>query len=123
LFGNPGQLPQPYRIGARFIGDLLRICDVMLMPSHYEGFGMPILEAGLVGTAVVTTPVLAAMEIAGDEVILFELNESPQAITRKILDWSHNSRRFHLRRKIRNHYTWTAIFERDIRPLLAIGKH
>jgi glycosyltransferase involved in cell wall biosynthesis len=116
---TPGQ---PYRIGARLVGELLRICDVMLMPSHYEGFGMPVLEAGLAGAAVATTSVPAAIEIAGDEVILFELHESPQAIARKILDWSHSSRRYQLRRKIRKNYTWNAIFERDIRPMLTIGK-
>ena len=34
---------------------LMAVADVLLQPSKVEGFGMPVLEAQLLGTPVVTT--------------------------------------------------------------------
>src|SRR3972149_9009003 len=44
---------QPLLIDQRTVAELLRLSDVMLMPSHHEGFGLPVLEAGLAGLLVV----------------------------------------------------------------------
>lgn len=41
------------------LSDLYRACDVLVSPSKSEGFGIPILEAQLVGLPVVTTKFLA----------------------------------------------------------------
>jgi glycosyltransferase involved in cell wall biosynthesis len=114
-----GPHPQePFTIDYPVVGDLFRVCDVMLMPSHREGFGMPVLEAGLVGMPVVCTDVPAAREIGGDDVILFDAGDPPEKVARRILDWAAGSRVHQLRRRVRQRYTWRAIFERDIRPLL-----
>jgi len=45
---------------------LLRIADVLIYPSLYEGFGIPILEAMKLGTPVITSNVTAMPEVAGD---------------------------------------------------------
>ena len=45
-----------------------RSCDLVSFPSLYEGFGMPILEANVVGRAVFTSKCAAIPEIAGDSV-------------------------------------------------------
>lgn len=45
---------------------LLRGASVFAYPSHYEGFGLPPLEAMAVGTPVVTTTAGALPEVAGD---------------------------------------------------------
>ncbi|NIV33879.1 MAG: hypothetical protein GWN58_31850, partial [Anaerolineae bacterium] len=34
-----------YIIDASVVGDLFRVSDLMFMPSHREGFAMPVLEA------------------------------------------------------------------------------
>jgi len=89
------------------------------MPSHREGFGMPVLEAGLVGIPVVTTPVPAAVEIGGQQVILFDREQNATQVAAKILDWARSSSVHQLRRRVRQRYTWEQIFEDDIKPLLA----
>ena len=112
---DPGDL---HVIDAGVVGDILRVSDLMFMPSHREGFAMPVLEAGLAGVPVVCTKVPAAEEIAGHDVILFDLDEAPDRLAARILDWARSSPVYRLRRRVRQNYTWQAIFRRDIEPLL-----
>ena len=109
---------QPYLIDANVVGDLFRVSDVMFMPSHREGFGMPVLEAGLASIPVVATDVPAAHEIGGGDVTLFSLDQSPRQVADRIIDRTENDPLHRLRRRVRQQYTWQAIFERDILPLL-----
>jgi glycosyltransferase involved in cell wall biosynthesis len=108
---------EPYLIDQRVVGDLFRVSDLMFMPSHREGFGMPVLEAGLAGMPVFSTPVPAAKEIGNPDVEIFDASQDPKNIAVQILDWTESS--IHgLRRRVRQDYTWSAIFERQIEPLL-----
>jgi glycosyltransferase involved in cell wall biosynthesis len=45
---------------------LIRGARAVLFPSLYEGFGLPVLEAMLLGTPVVTSRTSSLPEIAGD---------------------------------------------------------
>jgi O-antigen biosynthesis alpha-1,3-mannosyltransferase len=44
--------------------------EAFVYPSHYEGFGFPILEAMRLGCPVVTSSVSASPEVAGDAALL-----------------------------------------------------
>jgi mannosylglucosylglycerate synthase len=88
------------------------------MPSHREGFGMPVLEAGLAGVPVVCTDVPAADEIASPDVTRFDADEDPSHVADEILSLLEDDPVYRLRRRVRQRYTWRAIFEREIRPLL-----
>jgi glycosyltransferase involved in cell wall biosynthesis len=112
---EPGQ---PYTLEAEVVGDLLRLADLMLMPSHREGFAMPVLEAGLAGVRVACTRVPAAVEIGASDVILFDAEDPPHRLAGRILSWASRSRTYRMRRRVRQNYTWQTIYERDIKPLL-----
>jgi glycosyltransferase involved in cell wall biosynthesis len=113
---------QGFIIEAEVVGDLFRVSDVMFMPSHREGFAMPVLEAGLVGVPVVTTEVPAAVEIGGADVIQFDKADAPDDLAARILTWAEGSPVHRLRRRVNQNYTWQAIFHRDIEPLLRRGE-
>ena len=51
-----------------------------LLPSLYEGFGLPVLEAMACGTAVICSDVSSLPEIAGDAAILISPHDTEQLI-------------------------------------------
>ncbi|MEH2139784.1 glycosyltransferase family 4 protein [Nostoc sp.] len=52
--------------------------DVFVYPSHYEGFGLPVLEAMTLGTPVVTSNSSSIPEVTGDAAILIDPNDPIQ---------------------------------------------
>lgn len=113
--------PQPgtgYIIDQNIVSELYRVADAMFMPSHREGFGMPILEAGFLGIPVISTAVPAVSDLAGDNALIFSLDTDAGQLAEHILNRVVARPEHHLRVKIRQNYTWKAIFERDLLPLL-----
>ena len=112
---------QPYTIDATVVGDLYRVSDVMFMPSHREGFGMPVLEAGLCGVMVMSSDVPASTEIGRAAVIIFDPGEGAGTVVDRMLAALDASPLARMRLRIRRDFTWQAIFDRQILPLLDIG--
>ena len=52
------------------LNELYNACDVLLFPSLYEGFGLPIVEAFASGLPVVTSDIPTIREVAGDAAAL-----------------------------------------------------
>jgi len=52
--------------------------DVFVYPSHYEGFGLPVLEAMTLGAPVVSSNTSSIPEVAGDAAILIDPNDFMQ---------------------------------------------
>lgn len=59
----PGYLPDPV------LGALYRAATAFVFPSHYEGFGLPILEAMGCSCPVITSTQSCLPEIAGDAAV------------------------------------------------------
>jgi len=118
VFESGPEPDQPYYINARVVGDLFRLSDVMFMPSYREGFGMPVLEAGLAGIPVVSTNVPAAEEIGEQDITLFNSDDDPDKVAELVLKIAENSPVYRLKRRVRQKYTWGAIFQDQIEPLL-----
>ena len=55
---------------------LLRGADVLVFPSLYEGFGIPVLEAQSVGTPVVTANTSSLPEVGGDGAVYVDPQSS-----------------------------------------------
>jgi glycosyltransferase involved in cell wall biosynthesis len=51
---------------------LIRGARALLFPSLYEGFGLPVLEAMSLGTAVMTSKAASLAEVAGDAALLVD---------------------------------------------------
>jgi glycosyltransferase involved in cell wall biosynthesis len=67
-------------ISERELDSLLRIAEMLIYPSLYEGFGIPILEAMKMGLPVITSNTTAMPEIAGEAALLVDpLNVSDMA--------------------------------------------
>ena len=113
---------EPYLINELVVGDLFRVSDLIFMPSHREGFGMPVLEAGLAGIPVVSTSIPATQEIGREAVLAFDANQPPAALADQILDMIESNPISRLKRRVRLEYTWDAILRRKLLPLLSKKK-
>ena len=87
-----GSLIRPERTVRRFpylpldhLVSLIRGARAVLFPSLYEGFGLPVLEAMLLGTPVMTSNVSSLPEIAGDAALLVDPYDV-EAMSRAIRD-------------------------------------
>lgn len=106
-------------ISSEVVGDLYRVSDIMFMPSHREGFGMPILEAGFIGLTVFSADVPASVEIGGEDVYRFDSDEGPEAVAEEIMKWAESDRIHQFRRRVRQKFTWEAIYTYRLEDLLA----
>jgi glycosyltransferase involved in cell wall biosynthesis len=89
---------------------------------------MPVLEAGLVGLPVLASrAVPAAIEVAREDALLFDANATPAQIAAQVITWMASSRTYQMRRRVRQNFTWEAIFQSQILPLLTregrVGDH
>ncbi len=50
--------------------------DVFVYPSHYEGFGLPVLEAMTLGAPVITSNTSSLPEVAGDAALLIDPDDA-----------------------------------------------
>ncbi len=70
-------------VSSSMLVTLIRGARAVLFPSLYEGFGLPVLEAMLLGTPVVTSRVSSMPEIAGDAALYvnpYEIDDIAMAI-------------------------------------------
>lgn len=57
---------------------LIRGAKATIFPSLYEGFGLPVLESMLLGTAVITSNTSSLPEVAGDSACLVNPYDTPE---------------------------------------------
>lgn len=103
------------------IADLYRLADALIVPSREEGFGIPVLEAGLVGLPIFCTDIPSLREIAGQQATYFSPDGEPAAIAAMINGRLSADPVFQLRRQVRRYYTWEGIYTDRIKPLLESG--
>jgi mannosylglucosylglycerate synthase len=108
---------RPRSLTDQTIADLYRVADLLFFPSTQEGFGLPIIEAGLSRLPIFSSKLAPFVEIAGETVSYFETSAAPEEIGRLIVEELAANRQFQLRRQVLENYTWESIFENLIRPL------
>jgi glycosyltransferase involved in cell wall biosynthesis len=68
------------------LAELYRGAAALLLPSRFEGFGLPVLEAMACGTPVVAAPEPALREVAGDAAVYADDGDFAAAVTRALAD-------------------------------------
>jgi len=112
---------RPLPVSDAMVADLYRLADGLLFPSRYEGFGIPVLEAGLAGLPLFLSDIPPFRETAAGAAVFFGLDEAPAAIARRVAAVLRADGRAALRRRARTASTWEAIVRRDVAPLLDAG--
>ena len=113
-----GDNGRPLHVSDATISDLYRLADLLLFPSRREGFGIPVLEAGLVRLPIFAADIPSAQESAGDLAHLFDPEGDPVTIAEAIAAHLIADRAYQLRRRVLSQFTWQAILERRLLPLI-----
>lgn len=58
-------------VSEKELGDLYNLVDLFVFPSLYEGFGLPVIEAMVCGTKVVSSNTSSLPEVGGDKIPYF----------------------------------------------------
>ncbi|MDT7570394.1 MAG: hypothetical protein QOE05_568 [Actinomycetota bacterium] len=88
---------------------LMARATALVVPSRSEGFGLPMLEAMSLGTAVVTSPVPALVEVAGGASLVARDEELATALRSVVEDDALRSRLEAAGRRRAADFTWDGV--------------
>ncbi|OGO41389.1 MAG: hypothetical protein A2W36_03035 [Chloroflexi bacterium RBG_16_58_14] len=100
------------------IADFYHLADALLLPSREEGFGIPVLEAGLAGLPVFCADIPPLRDLAGELGIYFSPDADPAQVADLIFHRLSNDPIYRLRLRVRTQYTWEQVYADHIAPLL-----
>jgi glycosyltransferase involved in cell wall biosynthesis len=106
------------QLSSTVVADIYGLCDALLFPSKEEGFGIPMLEAGLARLPVFCSDIPAFRATGEGAAHFFDLNEDPAAVAARVAEVLERDPANRLRRRILNDYTWQRIVEDKLMPLL-----
>jgi glycosyltransferase involved in cell wall biosynthesis len=101
-----------------FIAELFRISDMVLFPSFREGFGIPVLEAGLARIPIFASDIPPVQESSAGMIKLFDPTGDPEQVAGLIVKHLQNDQTYLLRKRVLSQFTWQSIVDKKIIPLL-----
>jgi len=102
----------------KIIAELYRLADIIIFPSYREGFGIPVLEAGLARTPIFAADIPSVSESSTGLINLFDPKGDPQSVASNIHNFLKSDQAYQLRRRVLNNYTWQSILMKQIIPIL-----
>jgi mannosylglucosylglycerate synthase len=118
LLYEQGDDHAPFYVSDAMMSDLYQLADLLLFPSRYEGFGIPVLEAALARLPVFAADIPPVRESGGMHVHLFGLGATPDAVACSIESFLSANDPYRLRRSVKRDYTWQAQVAQGLIPLL-----
>jgi glycosyltransferase involved in cell wall biosynthesis len=100
------------------VRDLYLIADLLFMPSLQEGFGIPLLEAGLLRVPIVCSDIPSFREICGENAQYFSLKATPSEIADKIITFIDKLSCHRISHHIKEYYLWDKIYYKILLPYL-----
>jgi mannosylglucosylglycerate synthase len=104
------------------VSDFYQLADLLFLPSREEGFGIPVLEAGLAGLPAFCADIPPLRDLGGSFVSYFSLDESPERIAAMIVEKLSSDPSFEFRVQVRSQYAWRQIYQQQIQLLIGKGK-
>jgi glycosyltransferase involved in cell wall biosynthesis len=115
-----GQVDRPLVPDEATMVSFYLLADALLFPSLEEGFGMPLLEAGLVRLPIFCSNISPLQATGGAEAHYFDARAEPAAVADLIASQLLAEPAFRLRRRVRQEFTWERIVRQRVIPLLGV---
>ncbi len=106
------------RLGRRDLRGLYSMSDMLLFPSEREGFGLPVLEAGLRGLLCVISDIPALRELADKSAIFIRLDKPTNKVAKEIIVALNGRQELAFRKQVMQNYSWKVIFEKKVLPVV-----
>jgi glycosyltransferase involved in cell wall biosynthesis len=100
------------------ISDFYHLSDALFMPSTEEGFGIPILEAGLAGLPIFCSDIPPLRSLSSSNATYFSPDADPVELANRIVNHLSFDPVFRMRMRVRREFSWEGIYAREIAPLL-----
>jgi glycosyltransferase involved in cell wall biosynthesis len=101
------------------MANLFQIADALVFPSLQEGFGIPILEAGLVALPVFCADIPPFQATGQQDVTYFDpVGGAPEVIAAQIHETLTTNPVHRLRLRVRQQFRWDVIIRERVIPLL-----
>ncbi len=100
------------------VADLYQLTDIVIFPSHREGFGIPVLESGLARAPIFASDIPSVRESSNGLISLFDPNGSPQVVASDISNFLMSDQAYKLRKRVIKRFTWQSIIRNQIIPIL-----
>lgn len=110
-----GQKLEPARVTIR---DLYLISDCLFLPSKQEGFGLPLLEAGMIKLPIACSDIPPFQSIGDENVLYFSLSEPPAQIAERLWDYLNSLKPSQMYHRAIRKFTWDYIYQQKIKPYL-----
>jgi glycosyltransferase involved in cell wall biosynthesis len=103
------------------VADLYRLADALIMPSREEGFGIPVLEAGLARLPIFCADIPPLRELAAERATYFSPDSQPEKVAAQIAARLSQDPTYRMAALVRRQYTWGGVYAYHIAPLLLEG--
>lgn len=100
------------------IADFYRLADALFLPSREEGFGLPMLEAGLSGVPIFCSDIPPLRELGGSQAVYFSPQAEPHGVAQAIRQAMVADPRHRLKVRMRQEYTWKSVYRMHLAPFL-----
>ena len=100
------------------VADFYTLADAVLLTSEEEGFGLPVLEAGLARLPVFARELPPLRELGREDVFLFPAEAAPEALAAAIARFLETDPVARLRRRIRQQFDADRLIRERLIPLL-----
>ncbi len=100
------------------VRDLYLISDLLFLPSLQEGFGIPLLEAGMIKLPIACSDIPPFKSIGGPDVLYFNPKEKADSIAEKIEQFMAELPPQRMYRRVISGYVWDNIFTRYMKDFI-----
>ncbi|MDE3090410.1 MAG: glycosyltransferase family 4 protein [Chloroflexota bacterium] len=101
--------------------DLFLLADALLFPSEREGFGIPLLEAGLTRLPIFCADLPPFRASALEHAHYFAHDDAPDGVAARISEYLSRDSAYQLKQRVLQEYGWERIFSEYIEPLVIGG--
>ena len=100
------------------MADWYQLADALFLPSREEGFGIPVLEAGLSGLPIFSTDIPPLRALEGDRASVFSPDADPAQVAARVAGRLSGDPVYRMKSQFKRTYSWEGIYGQQIAPLL-----